>query len=328
MALSVIAAGVDTWSPCWYLREGSAAERAIESLANVRAKRGRVMSESIQGHRIGWFASERMLYAEGHPGGENLGCPDDLPQVLEELAGGIVDYGIPLPDGLTLDPWLVDERRPGFAGVRRVDATCDLAFDVGGEGMAVLAGVAAMDLPRVQRAIRYQPGGTAVETVAYHGHGGRKMLARWYDKSVESGCGPRGTLVRPEDQRRYELMSRRSAEELTSSYVRGSFQRRFVPLWQATRGVIVGGPTVLARELVEAVEGGEITYAQAERMAGYLTLDRAGQPRMPARTRRRRRGEARKLGLVLADGVLEEVEVDLHDVLDQVLESEVWGARG
>ncbi|HEV2821378.1 MAG TPA: hypothetical protein VGW11_12820, partial [Solirubrobacteraceae bacterium] len=58
--------------------------------------------------------------------------------------------------------------------------------------------------------------------------------------------------------------------------------------------------------------------------AGYLlmaSVDVAGSPS----TAQRRRRTARELGLVLADGVLQEVEVDLHDVLDQCMEAGAWG---
>ena len=38
-----------------------------------------------------------------------------------------------------------------------------------------------------------------------------------------------------------------------------------------------------------------------------------------------RRAAVRDLGLILADGVLQEVEVDLHDVLDQCMDGPAWG---
>jgi hypothetical protein len=36
----------------------------------------------------------------------------------------------------------------------------------------------------------------------------------------------------------------------------------------------------------------------------------------------------RELGVLLADGVLEEVEVDVHAVMECALDSPVWGAQG
>jgi hypothetical protein len=42
-------------------------------------------------------------------------------------------------------------------------------------------------------------------------------------------------------------------------------------------------------------------------------------------TRYRHRKCANELGLVLADGVLDEVEVPLHDLVDEVMEAEWSG---
>ncbi len=86
---------------------------------------------------------------------------------------------------------------------------------------------------------------------------------------------------------------------------------------------------VLAQQLAARAEAGEITWAAAERAYGYLGLQQAGlDEAMPRRTRRRRRAQVRELGLVLADGVLTEVEVNLHDVLGEVMESDAWGRQG
>jgi hypothetical protein len=170
-----------------------------------------------------------------------------------------------------------------------------------------------------------------IETVTMKAAGGRKTLGRWYDKSIESNLGPRGSIVRPEDQRRYSKSSRRDVEELTTDYVRENFQRRFVPLWRATKGVTVGGVMVLADKLLDLVEAGEISAGQARAYSGELVLaqvaEARGVPLGSRATRYRHRAALREHGLVLADGVLQEVEVDLHDVMEQVLEAE-WGGSG
>jgi hypothetical protein len=90
----------------------------------------------------------------------------------------------------------------------------------------------------------------------------------------------------------------------------------------------VAGPIVIAGKLLDLVESGELTPAQACSVLGQLHMDAAGVSLGPARTQRHRRRLARAHGLVLADGALEEVEVDLHDVLDQALDADVWGASG
>ncbi len=109
--------------------------------------------------------------------------------------------------------------------------------------------------------------------------------------------------------------------------MRSKFQQRFYPLWQATKGVTVAGALVLADRIAELVEEGEITGRQAELLAGYVVLQKRGV-RLTRSTTYNRRKQLRELGLVVADGCLEEVEVDLHEVLEEALESPAWGARG
>jgi hypothetical protein len=45
------------------------------------------------------------------------------------------------------------------------------------------------------------------------------------------------------------------------------------------------------------------------------------------RTRRRRRALVRETGLVLHNGAMEEVEIDLHEVLEEVLDTDAWSRR-
>jgi hypothetical protein len=352
--VTVRQAGVDTWSPAWYVGEDSPAERALRHLATTPSKRGQLIPDPIGGHRVGWFPSSRLVYAEGHPGGDRLASPDRLVLALDRLHADLADVGIPL-DVATARSNARDagDNRPGFAGLRRLDSTVDLHFDSAVEGLAVLAGVAAIGIPRakvvtwrapvrvpaappspigeahmeslglVRRPI--DPGRLALETVAFYGHSGKKMLARFYDKGVEGNLAPRGRLIRPEDQRRYTAATRRDVDELTTRYVREQFRRRFVPLWRASKGVTVAGPMVLAEKLAAAVADGEVTAAMAERLAGHVILEEAGCASVSRASRYRRRSKLRELGLVSADLGLDEVEVDVHEVLERALEAEEWG---
>ena len=325
-ALAVIdQAGIDTWSPAWYLDEDDPVLAAVLALATSPAKRGRVLPEKIAGHTIGCFPGQRMVYAEGHPGGDRLGSPDALPEALCALETGLRDYGLPMPRRRPYDHFTVDPRpRSGFAGIRRLDTTLDLSYETTAEGLAVLAGIAAVAGQVVHRShdLRFP------ETVLLKGRSGRTTLGRVYDKGVESGSAPRGRLIRPEDQRRYPREARRDVEELTTSYVREQFIRRFTPLWRATKGVVtVSGPLTLASKLCDAIEEGEVSPREARMIAGDLLMASVGAPASSRRTRFRHRARARSLGLVFGDGVLEEVEVDLHDVLDEVLETDAWNRR-
>ena len=109
-------AGVDTWSICWYLGPDSAAERAAKALMSVPAPRGRLLPESVAGHRVGLFGSERMLYAEGHPAEGRLAKPVDLPPSFEQVVSGLQDRGILPPSKSLLHLVGPAGLRPGTGG--------------------------------------------------------------------------------------------------------------------------------------------------------------------------------------------------------------------
>lgn len=321
------AAGIDTWSVCWYLADGSPSQRAMEELATERAVRSSLLPEMVEGHRVGWFAGSRMVFAEGHPDAEGLAAPPALPAVLQRLETALADRGVKVPAHRLTRP--IGQAGDGRGGVRRLDSTVDLRFVDSAEGLAALAGVAALPLPRMKTQVMREVGGRRVETVYFRGSSGKRVLGRWYDKGIESGEQPRGLRVRPEDQRRFPKEARLDVETIASSaYVRDAFVRRFEPLWRASKGVKVGGVMELAGRLAELQDEGTITPAEAKRIAGHLVLDAAGAQRQSRSTCFADRADARRHGLVLADGVLDEVEVDLGEVLERALDSEAWGCQG
>jgi hypothetical protein len=109
---------------------------------------------------------------------------------------------------------------------------------------------------------------------------------------------------------------------LTARYVQERFERRFLPLAKATKGLTVASLPVLTRKLHEQLIEGEITALQAFRLAGFLMLDGAGVSR---RSTYRYRAELRERGLVVADAFFEPVEVNLGEVFEACLSSERWG---
>ena len=323
----VEAAGIDTWSVCWYLPEGAAAQRAMEALATERAVRSRLLPESVEGHRVGWFPESRMVFAEGHPDPEGLAASSSLPAVVGRLETALTDRGVNLPDHRLTRP--IGTAGDGFGGVRRLDATVDLRFESPAQGLAALAGVAAIPLPRIKTQVMREVGGRRIETVYLRGTSGKRVLGRWYDKGIESGTARRGLHVRPEDQRRFGRPARPTVDEVAStSFVRDAFVRRFEPLWKAAKGVKVGGVIELAHRLAELQDEGVLTPGEAKRIAGHLVLDSVDAQRQSRSQYYKDRAAARRHGLVLADGVLDEVEVDLGDVLEQALDSGAWGCRG
>lgn len=326
----VTAAGIDTWSPSWYADPEGAAARWLRERAVLPAKLGFYLPEKILGHRVGWFPAGGLVYAEGHPlmvdGVAELCPPAELVARALDLQDAILKTGLPLPTRErpfeSLGP-----TSEGFAGLRRVDATVNLKLD-SAQGRALLAGIAACarDAPGVAEAI-WGPS-RAVETVYFRGRSGKSVLGRWYDKAVEATLGPRGTLIRGEDQRRWPKGCRRDPEELTVDYVRSQFQRRFYTLYKASKGVTVAGAAVCAVKLAEAAEAGEIGRQQARLLAGDVFYEAHGLSVARPSTLRRSRAARRELGIVLADGVLDEVEVDVSGILEEALDTDAWCRRG
>lgn len=89
-------------------------------------------------------------------------------------------------------------------------------------------------------------------------------------------------------------------------------------------GVKVATADELAIRINELVEEGELTSAQAVRIAGYLVLEQAGCNPQNRRTAYRHRRLCADAGLVLADGVTEEVEVELRAAIEKVLDPGAW----
>jgi hypothetical protein len=319
----IASAGIDTWSPAWYVAEGSPAERFLTAEATVAAKRGRWLPDPIDGHRVGWFPDSRMAVAEGHPDAEGLCLPEQLCSRLSRLRDRIEEAGLELPESERAFDGV------GFAGldgIRRMDCTVDFEVEAS-TGIAVLGAIAALTPNRnLQPVIRRQTGGPLVETVSWHGR--RGIVARAYDKSVESNSGPRGTRPRLEAQYRWASGSRRGVEELTASYVRDKFVTRFAPLWRASKGVKIMGSTALAHELRQRVHCGHMTPGQAVSAAGYAFLAKADVHLGARNTQWRHRRLLEDAGIVLDDVLDQAQEVDLHAVLDEALETDAWERRG
>lgn len=321
----VLAAGVDTWSICWYLPYGSGSHRAIEALATQPTRRGRLVEEAVAGHRIGWFPHSRMLYAEGHPAEDRLAPFSELPAAAERVAESLTDLGVippawrlePLRDGLgTIH---TDRGGSGFGGVRRLDTTVDVQRS-SAVGRAILSGVAAVEPPRLLRSnVHRARQGRGIETITWEGSAGK--VARVYDKGLESASHRLpGERIRFEDQRRFPAGSRPTLAAVVGGYGELLFRNRFEPLRQATKGIVVTTQEGLIDRLTELVETGELTANEAERVAGVLLFESKGVELGSRTTRWRKRKLVARAGVLLADGVMEDVDVDLGVELEGVLE--------
>src|SRR5689334_411013 len=128
--VTVRAAGIDTWKACWYVDADSDAERAMNALATAKSRRGYLMPEAVGGHRIGWEPGHRLVYAEGHPDAEGLGCPADSAARIDALVDDLAGVGVQLQKcNATTCEWPGMTRRAGLAGLGRLDATVDLQAD-------------------------------------------------------------------------------------------------------------------------------------------------------------------------------------------------------
>lgn len=311
----MVAAGVDTWSLCWYLADESAAHKAAEAMAVIPSSRSRLFDSQVAGHSVIWFPGSRMLAVEGHPGGDERLAPiGELPGAAERLVDGLADLGLQLPTGNPASG-------QGFGGVRRVDLTCDLERTAV-VGRSILNCVAAVEPPGQIRSDIYRAkSGRAIETVAWKG--GRRVVGRVYDKGVERGNGQhqRGELLRFEDQRRFDRSSRPSIDALVEGYARCLFQARFNALRAATRGVTVTTMQGLGERVEQLVKEGELTPTQAQKLIGTVMLDSLGIELGSRTTRWRHRKQLREGGLILADAGLQEGdEIDLSAELDEVFE--------
>lgn len=331
-----IAAGIDTWSPSWTIDIESIEAAKMRELATSQSFRGSwMLPEAIAGHRVGWFPGHGLLFAEGHPGGSGqLGSPDGLPAAFERLVAQLREAEVPIPDGRALkrtDGTL----RPGFAGVRRVDATVDLQTGSRREGLSIMAAAAAVATrtPRTQADIWFGAQGL-IESVLLRGHMSGRIMGRMYDKGLESGMAAPGRLLRPEDQRRYRKADRPALEGVSTADVRRNFRARFEPMYKASKGVIVAPVSVLTERLLEHVDAGDLPRRTAENLAGYLMLEAAGGVHQMERTTRwRRERKLRELGLVseqfveLLAAQLEEDRgeaVELRPVLEACLDTDLW----
>lgn len=313
----VMDAGVDTWSTCWYADYDSAPVKHLRA-AGVYARGGSVvLPEPVGNYRVGVSLASNLIWAEGHPAPGRLASGDELPDELRRLELAMSERGVDVGDA-------------DFAGVRRLDSTVDLRFDDPLAGIAVMAAVAHLQFPRIKTHVVREVGGPAVETVMLRGFAGKRILGRMYDKGVESRTAPRGAWIRPEDQRRYQKETRRTIEGVTGAFVRERFTERFQPLWQRKGPVKVSGPTVLVGKIAEQLRDGDITPAQARRMAGYIALESWGCDQGPRSTSHRIRRELREAGLYV-DASLEEeepIEVDVSAILERAFDSDSWGAQG
>ncbi len=304
----VLAAGIDTVSPCWYAEPGSPLARALAALATHQAGPAWLLPEPLGGYRVGWFEQPGLVFAEGRPGGAALCAAAELPAALRRLRRDLEDLGIPLAS-------------VPAAGLRRLDVAADLGTDSAPEGLALLECVGAAS-PGAGTIAAYRAE-RCVESVLIKSRAGR-TLARVYDKGAETAAAPRGRWLRFEAQWRLPREARVDPAAVDPALLRDRFKRRFEGLWQAAGGFRLGGLEAVGERLAAAVSSGQLAPSRARSIAGYLVLRSAGVPQGAERTAAELERECRQLGLSLS--LLEQAghSVDFATVIDECLDPQVW----
>lgn len=292
-----VEAGIDTWRGLRRLDSDAELRKACEMCP------GGVHPVSVARHRVGVIPGHRILWWEGHPVVDGLGAPDALRSCERTLLDELANAGFPTGTDL---------------GLSRLDQTVTLEFADPRAGQAFLAGLSVVDIPRLKPGTEGRP----IETVHWRAAWGksRRILARAYDKGIESGTAERGRFVRLENQTRYAKETRMSADTHSDQPLIASttFHRRFAPVAESLEGLTAATLLALRDRLIELADDGRITWLQAERLAGFLTMKSMGIELHP-RTQRRRRRELREHGLVLVDPLEDPIDVDLGEALDAAL---------
>lgn len=201
-------------------------------------------------------------------------------------------------------------------GVSRLDVTTSRRF-VPSEGRAFMAGMASVELPRMEATRR----GTPPHSVWWTGARSATIKARTYCESFKvSGREPFERL-RLEDQRRFPSGHRPTLEAAADpSRQRDQFLRRFEPMRKAVDGVTAASFPVVAQALADEFRYGVRDLREFERISGSLIALSGGAHDAYARsTFYKRRAELREAGFVVVEDFMESVEVDLGDELERAL---------
>lgn len=330
-SFSVPRVGVDTvsfaWRPTgdellWRRLRGGAEDGHICGIWQVRPAGvvgGWMLKKKLGAATWFFYPDNELIYCEGRLGAM---LADDLRDFslgpffalgiaalnLEEVFAPVV--GRDREDGICNEPGCI----------RRIDVAGDLRCARPAIGIAILDALSDLTLPRVKVCEWRHEGRT--ETIAYYTATKKKrLLHRIYDKGVQSGSDPAGTLLRFERQHRFEKAKQIPAEELASQGDPEALWLDGFEEWaHAAEGLHVAGPDEAQCRLIEKVESGELQREKAERLIGSLGIARLrgegwwrdiGKPHLGHRRRR----ELADHGLALAAGAKSQPEVPLGEAI-------------
>ena len=261
----------------------------------------RGVAELVPGWQMHSMPELHLVAVEGNPGvgalwggGEVLGAGEDVRSLVDGTFGVRRDRG-----------------------VARMDVTTSRRF-VPAEGRAFMAGVAAMEFPRLEATRR----GTPVHSVWWTGLRSATIKHRAYCESFKVPGREPFERLRLEEQGRFPNGRRPPLEVAADpAFQRERFRRRFEPMRKAVDGVTAASFPVIAQGLADEFRYGFRDLREFERLSGSLIALSAGARDGYARsTFYKRRAELREAGYVVVDDFMEPVEVDLADELDRALE--------
>lgn len=285
--------------------EGSGAVERLNTMAGTQTRRGKMLGEAVSwgrwSHLLGrsvafWKSDTKRLYVQAKLANEGELCPpadfhEKVERLMERMAVvGLASYAM---------PWVT---RIDVA----VDADCHPA-----DGKLLLD---ALEATRLPQGWRTTSSGVARSTVYFRARGTEKVYARAYCRNLKTKSGEPYARIRLEAEQRFEPMACPLEYALDPAFAR--------EVWKGRYGNLTATVTRLQREvqtlkIAERVRQGELKYAEGERLAMFLDLERLGLARgyYPRSVYSARRREATRLGYSPNETGSQPLAVDVSELL-------------
>jgi hypothetical protein len=275
---------------------------------------GFAIAPSIHSTNFLFWPRHQLVVAEGRLAAMDANDKDDhtlasaelLPPVASKIAKAFEVVASPAIGLLQQAP----------VAVRRMDQAAELRFEDPADGLAVLAAVAQVTSPRLKTVAWRNESRT--ETVSFIARSGR-VVSRLYDKGAEvtakGGNGdPPGRRLRWETQTRWEKAKQRSPVVVTSDDPAATWLKGFKQCSTVAEGLTVAPSRDIERSILASVEAGKLAVSAAERLLSTLSITRLRgegwwSDHDAAKTGQRRRAEFHKHGFVVADDLVEPIEL-------------------
>lgn len=304
--IQVVAAGIDTWSFCWYVERDSELATTMRRNATRPISRCWQLPQAIGGYRVGWFPDSGLLFAEGRARPDGLCAAPQVSDAVEDLRTALEASGIgPVP--------LSDLR------LRRLDIAVDLRSAACVDGLSILRQAAATEGGKVG-VYRDEH---CVETVVLMTPSGRTK-ARIYDKGRQTRTDQRGRWLRFEAQWMFSRGSRPLPSALGPDDLRERFASRFKIYWGSPPRAVPPGSDPIIHRVAEAIERGELLPSRARSLVGYLYLTEAGLMQGARRTVAELEHECREHGLSFEVSEGDGEPLNLRQVFEECLKLDVW----